>query len=834
MNTSKNRSTLVINTFASNVDCFLFLIVVKYFIMKTDNLNTTLFGDFDPKTAIKQRIDSLRAELERHTKLYYVDAAPEISDKQFDDMLLELRKLEDANPEFITPTSPTRRVGGEPISGFEPFSHIIPMQSLENTYALGEIAEYDSLVRSLSGLDKVEYVVEPKVDGLAFCVHYKDGEFFAAATRGNGTVGDNVSQNVRTINSIPMHINTTAPWVELRGEIYMPKAVFVELVAEQEARGEEPFKNPRNAAAGSLKLLDPRIVATRKLDAVLYGAGRLDGIEEPDTHAGLTKLISELGLKTQPRSWLCQGLDDVYKAIAELEQLRHSFPFEIDGAVIKVNNRSIYKTLGATAKAPRWARAYKYAPEQAETVVEAITVQVGRTGVLTPVAELRTVRLAGSDISRATLHNSDEIRRKDIRIGDHVMIEKAGEVIPAVVKVVTEARTGIEQEFVMPDKCPVCGAPVYQEPGEVAIRCGNFLCPAQLTRRIIHFASREALNIEGLGDKVAQALVDQQCVHNPLDLYKQDESWLSTLTLEGDIVAQKEQQLSLGCDIGDSATKLRTLGKANAHTIMNALQRAKDLPLARWIFAIGIPGVGVTTARDIASLHKDFYELANSRIVAEIAHLYALMDEADYINPKSHRVRALDIEERVKSAERFTVVCDEIIELGERLVKEKLASKVKNANLKYTCVIKPEAARSLKEFFASEQGIQQLEQMRLLGINPETKLVATSTTPLSGKKLVITGTLTTMGRTQAVQLVINAGGRVADSVSKETDYLVVGEKPGGNKTSRAKELGITILTEEEFVALANSVAADSSMEQPTKDAASSQVDEKSLVQGELF
>lgn len=773
--------------------------------MKADNLNTTLFGDFDPKSEIKQRIDSLRAELERHTKLYYVDAAPEISDKQFDDMLAELRKLEDANPEFISATSPTRRVGGEPISGFEPFSHIIPMQSLENTYALGEIAEYDALVRSLSGLDKVEYVVEPKVDGLAFCVHYKDGEFVAAATRGNGTTGDNVSQNVRTINSIPMRIPTTAPWVELRGEIYMPKAVFVELVAEQEARGEEPFKNPRNAAAGSLKLLDPRIVATRKLDAVLYGAGRIDGIEEPSTHAGLTKLISDLGFRTQPRSWICQGLDDVYKAIAELERLRHSFPFEIDGAVIKVNDRTSYRALGATAKAPRWARAYKYAPEQAETVVEAITVQVGRTGVLTPVAELRTVRLAGSDISRATLHNSDEIRRKDIRVGDHVMIEKAGEVIPAVVSVVTSARTGIEQEFVMPDKCPVCGAPVFQEPGEVAIKCGNFLCPAQLTRRIIHFASREALNIEGLGDKVAQAIVDQQCVRTPLDLYNQDEAWLSTLSLESALpngVQSSCQQQTFGCEINDSATKQRTLGKANAHTIMNALQRAKELPLARWIFAIGIPGIGATTAQDIARLHKDFYELANSRIVSDISTLYELMDEADYINPKSHRVRALDIEERVNCAERFTVVCDQIIELGERLVKEKLATKVKNANLKYTCMIKPEAARSLKQFFASEQGQQQLEQMRLLGINPETKLAAEVETPLSGKKLVITGTLASMGRTQAVQMVINAGGRVADSVSKETDYLVIGEKPGGNKTSRAKELGITILTEEEFVALA--------------------------------
>ena len=483
----------------------------------------------DPATAA--RAEFLRKELARHTVLYYRDAAPEISDREFDAMMRELADIETAHPELRTPDSPTQRVGGAPLDGFEKVAHALPMQSLENTYDRAELADFDAMVRAIAGLETVDYVVEPKIDGLAFSATYERGVLAVAATRGDGETGDDVTAAARTIRALPLRIPCEAETFEARGEIYMPKRGFLDLVRDQVARGEEPFKNPRNAAAGSLKLLDPRQVAARPLSAILYGLGTLRGEPDPATHRALTERLRSLGFPVQPRIWACRGLDEVWRAIDELQALRHSFPFEMDGAVVKVDDRSLYATLGSTAKAPRWARAFKYEPERAETVVEAITVQVGRTGVLTPVAELRAVPLAGSTISRATLHNEDDIRRKDIRIGDHVLIEKAGEVIPAVVAVLPEKRTGAEIEFRMPDACPVCGAPVSRADGEVAVRCTNFLCPAQLVARLAHFASRDALDIEGLGDKVASALVDQGLVSSPLDLFTLPESLLLALDL---------------------------------------------------------------------------------------------------------------------------------------------------------------------------------------------------------------------------------------------------------------------------------------------------------------
>jgi len=419
---------------------------------------------------VAARVEWLRRELDRHTVLYYRDAAPEIPDAEFDHMMAELAALERAHPELARPDSPTQRVGGAPSEAFEKFEHAVPMQSLENTYDIDDLADFDSLVRTITGLEEVDYVVEPKIDGLAFCAIYQKGSLAVAATRGDGVVGDDVTANVRTIRALPLRIPTDAESVEVRGEIYMPKAGFLALAEEQTARGEEPFKNPRNAAAGSIKLLDPREVARRPLSVVLYGVGPLRGAPDPATQHELLAWLSGLGFPAQPRSWRCRGIGEVRKAIDELEGLRHAFPFEMDGAVVKVDDRSLYETLGSTAKAPRWARAYKYEPERAETVVEAITVQVGRTGVLTPVAELRAVPLAGSTISRATLHNEDDVRRKDIRVGDHVLIEKAGEVIPAVVAVLKEKRSGAEREFSMPDRCPVCGAPAARARSRCAAR----------------------------------------------------------------------------------------------------------------------------------------------------------------------------------------------------------------------------------------------------------------------------------------------------------------------------------------------------------------------------
>ncbi len=747
----------------------------------------------------------LRSKIDHHNELYYVKAEPEISDFEFDKLLQELIALETKHPELITPDSPTQRVGGRPVSEFKSFEHVIPMQSLENTYARGELVEFDKMIRDLVHAESLDYVVEPKIDGLAFSLHYKDGVLTTAATRGNGEVGDEITANVRTIRTIPLRIPTDAHYFEARGEIYMPKAGFLKLTESQIERGEEPFKNPRNAAAGSIKLLDPSLTAKRPLNAILYGVGIIDGIPEPSTHAALTEKLRELGLPAQPRTWTCHGIAKVLEAIDELETMRHEFPFEMDGAVVKVNDRTLYKKLGSTAKAPRWARAYKYAPEQAETVIEAITVQVGRTGVLTPVAELRTVRLAGSDISRATLHNEDEIRRKDIRIGDHVMIEKAGEVIPAVVAVLPEKRTGSEIEFTMPTACPVCGDQTIRRAEEVAIRCTNFLCPAQLVARVQHFASRDALDIEGLGEKVAAALVEQNLISNPMDLFGISEILLSTLNLESSANYGSVKNNSNAALFQDevNTSSGRVLGESNAKTIMEAIRRSKTLPLGRWIYAIGIPGIGAKNARDLADLHKNFEDFTKSEIIADAERLYDLMDAADANNPNTQRVRAMDVSDRVECADKYALLSDEIEALGSRMVAAGTARSVKGSALKFTADVKPEACRAIHKFFNSDYGRDFVERMNELGINPVGGGGKSTGAPtgsfFDGKTVVITGSFHDgLDRNTAADLITNAGGKVVDSVSKNTDYLIIGDNPGASKTNKASHLGTKTMDESEM------------------------------------
>lgn len=771
----------------------------------TDDLFSRPAAPADPATAA--RAEFLRRELARHTVLYYRDAAPEISDREFDAMMRELADLEAAHPELRTPDSPTQRVGGAPLDGFEKVAHALPMQSLENTYDRAELADFDAMVRAITGRETVDYVVEPKIDGLAFCAVYERGVLAVAATRGDGEVGDDVTAGARTIRALPLRIPCEAESFEARGEIYMPKGGFLELVREQVARGEEPFKNPRNAAAGSLKLLDPRQVAARPLSAVLYGVGTLRGEPDPPTHRALTERLRALGFPVQPRTWACRGMDEVSRAIDELQALRHSFPFEMDGAVVKVDDRSLYAALGATAKAPRWARAFKYEPERAETVVEAITVQVGRTGVLTPVAELRTVSLAGSNISRATLHNEDDIRRKDIRIGDHVLVEKAGEVIPAVVSVLAEKRTGAEIEFRMPDACPVCGAPVSRAEGEVAVRCTNFLCPAQLVARLVHFASRDALDIEGLGDKVASALVDQGLVSDPLDLFSLPESLLLTLDLGAadaaardlPVAADAAAQGSLGLDLGagEGASARRRLAPANARAILAAVQAARSKPLDRWLFALGVPGIGETAARDVARLHRDLKDLAGSELVRRAARLYELEEELPKHAPGSRAVRALGLSERVAEAERYERLSRELETLGEGLVFDGVGSKLKSGGpLAYTCALKPEVVRALRGWFGSEDGKRFLERMDALGIDPPGSKkdaapvpAAAEGDPFAGRTVVVTGTFHDLKRRDLEKALADRGAKVTGSVSGATGLLVVGSNPGADKTAAAARFG---------------------------------------------
>ena len=495
------------------------------------------------KDEIKSRIEELRRLIRKADRDYYELNQPTVGDRDYDMWEAELLRLEDENPEFKSDSSPVRKVAGGVSEGFAKVTHSPPMQSLDKTHKRSDLDDFDSFVRAQlaqafpNGAD-FTYLVEPKVDGVSLSLRYSGGRLVCAATRGNGLVGDDITANVRTIRTIPQELPPEAPReLEVRGEAYMTRQGFVELNASQAAAGLEEFANPRNACAGSLKQLDPSVTARRPLDVVIYNAGGT-GCEGFATHAAMIEAFAKWGLPVPPWSRRARTMDEAFKFIEELGERRHSFAFEIDGAVVKIDERGLYAALGATAHGPRWARAFKYEPERAETVVESVTVQVGRTGILTPVAELRPTALAGSTISRATLHNADQIARQDIRIGDHVWIVKAGDVIPAVDSVIVEKRTGAEKVFEMPSRCPVCGGETRRAEGEVAVRCVNPACPAQLSRRLEHFASRDALDIRALGGKVADALVEKGLVRDVLDIFSLDEKQVVNLDLADDAGGQ--------------------------------------------------------------------------------------------------------------------------------------------------------------------------------------------------------------------------------------------------------------------------------------------------------
>ncbi len=661
----------------------------------------------------QERIEFLRAEIDRHDHLYYVEARPIIGDRDYDLLYEELLALEKAHPEFYSPTSPTQRVSGAPLDAFQKVQHNPPMQSLDKTHAKSELADFDAFVRKeISGYT---YSVEPKIDGVSMSLRYENRILVQAATRGNGVVGEDVTANVRTIRAVPLTLPADAPaLLEVRGEVFMTRDGFVKLNEREEEAGREPFANPRNAAAGSLKNLDPREVATRPLDIVVYNAGGV-GCEAFAAHADMIAAFRRWGFPVSPWSKTCATIEEVFAAIDELESLRHSFKFEIDGAVIKLAERKFYSLLGATAHGPRWARAYKYAPERAETIVEGITVQVGRTGILTPVAELKPVELAGSVISRATLHNADQIARQDIRVGDAVWLVKAGDVIPAIESVIPEKRTGTEQVFQMPTACPVCGGAVEQLDGEVAIRCVNPGCPAQLQRSLQHFAARDALDIKALGSKAAEALVQKGLVTEVLDLF--------TLTAD-----QFDR---------------------NGKNVVEGIAAAREQPLARWLFAVGIPHVGVTVAKTIAAEHACFADLANSPVLQNVLANDALKGKERKILP-----------------------------------------------------IKVEAARAVLSFCASDYGRRFLARLAALGINPQREEVAPMATggALAGAGCVLTGTLS-RPRGEYAKLIEAAGGIVQSSVTSKTRYLIAGANVGANKTNKAKALGTEVINEDQLLAL---------------------------------
>ncbi|MBC7084155.1 MAG: NAD-dependent DNA ligase LigA [Firmicutes bacterium] len=669
-------------------------------------------GEVDELRAIEERIRKLRDEIEFHNYRYYVLDDPVISDAEYDALMRELVELEAEHPELVTPDSPTQRVGAAPAEAFAPVVHRSPMMSLANVYSVEELRAFDTRVRKALGGEPVEYVAELKIDGLAVSLAYEDGKFVRGATRGDGTTGEDVTHNLKTIRSIPMRLRLDRPVsIDVRGEVYMIRREFRKLNEERRAAGEPLFANPRNAAAGSLRQLDPKVTAARPLDIFVYGIGYMSGAGSavPETHLEALGLLKEAGFRTNPNTRLCRTIDEVVDYCAHWGERRDTLDYEIDGVVVKVNSLAQQERLGATARSPRWAVAYKFPARQATTKVRDIIVQVGRTGTLTPVAVLDPVELAGSTVSRATLHNEDIIRAKDIRIGDTVVVEKGGDVIPEVVKVVTERRTGAEREFRMPAKCPECGADVVRLEGEAASRCvGGMACPAQVREGILHFASRDAMDIEGMGPSLVAQLLDAGLVKTVADIY----------------------DLKL-----DDIARLERMGKKSAENLLRAIERSKSHSLHRLLFALGIRHVGERSARDLAEHFGTMDRLA----------------AATY---------------------------DELTDVPD---------------------VGPKVAESVLAFFREPRNREILRRLADAGVNmKETEKTAPSAqSPLAGKTVVLTGTLERFTRKEAEEAVLERGGKVSSSVSRKTDYVVVGKDPG-SKYDKARELGVTILDEHEF------------------------------------
>ncbi len=664
----------------------------------------------------KERIEQLRRELRRHNHLYYAEARPEISDREYDRLYRELVDLEKAHPDLITPDSPTQRVSGEPLKEFKSVKHAVPMMSLDNTYDYDELREFDQRVRKLLASENVVYLLEPKIDGVSISVRYENGKLVRAATRGDGTTGDDITANVRTIKSVPLQLSipTPPPVLEVRGEAFMTIEGFKKLNALRVEKGEEAFANPRNSAAGSLKQLDARLVAERPLGAVFYALGEMDGFKSPSQESTL-KTFREIGLPTPQFWWVSKGIDDVIRHAEELQSKEGQLPYEIDGAVVKVNDYSLWPRLGYTAKAPRFAIAFKYSHEQAETVLKDITIQVGRTGVLTPVAELEPVFLAGSTIARATLHNEEEIKRKDIRVGDTVIIEKAGEVIPAVVSVVVAKRSKSSKAFDLAKHikgaCPSCGGPIHRDPEFVAWRCENISCPAQLKRTIGHFAGRNAMDIENLGEALIEQLVDKKLVHDVADLY-----------------SLKVEPLS----------ELERMAEKSAKNIVEGIEASKHRELWRLIHGLGVPHVGEGAARKLAD---------------HFLSIDALMNAS-----QEDLTRARDV--------------------GDIM------------------------AESIHDFFHNAKNIALLEKLKKAGVTmkQDAPSAVAAGGPFANRTVVVTGTLSAMSREEAKEALRMKGATVTDSVSKKTDFLVVGED-AGSKLAKAEKLGVRTLDEAAFLAM---------------------------------
>jgi DNA ligase (NAD+) len=664
------------------------------------------------KQKIAEYIEELRRKIRYHDYLYYVLNQPEISDYEYDKLYRELKELEEKYPEFITPDSPTQRVSGEVVKEFKQVKHTSPMLSLDNTYSEKEIYDWAERISKYVPLKELEFIVEPKLDGLSCTIHYVDGKLHTAATRGDGIVGEEVTLNVKTIKSVPLVLESKGikipRFFEVRGEVIMFKKDFEKLNRELQQKNEQTFANPRNAASGSLRQKDPKITAQRPLRFYIHSYGKIEGGPKVETDEEFLELCKKFSLPVIQHYKVCKTINEVVKCCLEWQQKRDSLEYEIDGMVIKVNQLNLREKIGSTLKAPRWAIAYKFPAKQATTVVKNVVMQVGRTGVITPVAELEPVECGGVIISRATLHNFDEIKRLGIKIGDTVLVERAGEVIPKVVKVIESKRTGKEKDIEIPKKCPVCGSEIVKEEGEVAYRCPNSSCPAQVINSIVHFEKREAMDIEGLGESVAELLVERKLVKKLSDIY----------------FLTKQQLLTLPLFKEKKATNLLT-----------AIEKSKQRPLSKLLYGLGIRHVGEKAAEVLA--------------------------------------------------EKFTSI--------DRLMK---ATEVE---LQKIPEIGPVMAKSIVNFFSNKYTIEIIEDLKKAGVNMiQPRVEKKGAQVFAGMTVVFTGELESMTRSQAEELVKQLGGTTSSSVSRSTSLVVVGKNPG-SKYEKAKQLGIKIIYEDEFL-----------------------------------
>tara|TARA_R110000868_G_scaffold37111_15_gene131697 strand:+ start:20749 stop:22755 length:2007 start_codon:yes stop_codon:yes gene_type:complete len=656
----------------------------------------------------QKRIDELKAVLNKANEAYYQDAQPFLSDKDFDEKLKELEALE-IEFDLETDDSPTKRVGGEASSNFETVKHPVPLLSLDNTYNEQELNDFDGRVQRILGHAEYNYLVELKFDGASLRLRYENGKLVLGATRGNGQQGDDITRNVKTVQDIPLALTGKFPnVVEVRGEAFMEREAFARMNQKREEEGLSVFANPRNSTAGSLKMQDPRAVAQRPIRFFAFDL-LFDEENDSITQARKVELLKEFGLPANEYPRVCETIDEVHRIIAEFDKLRHTLAYETDGVVIKINQANLRDQLGTTSKFPRWAIAYKFEAEQATTFINDITLQVGRLGTITPVAELEPVLLAGTTVKRASLHNEEEIHRKDIRIGDTVLVEKAGEIIPQVISVVNPERENRSKEFVFPKVCPACGAELIKYEGEVAWRCINPVCPPQIRIKIEHFASRDALDIEGLGESVVDQLVSEGLIANYADLYELDI---------------------------DQIIPLERMAEKSAQNLIDGIEKSKNQPFEKVLYALGIRFVGKTVAKDLAKAFKSINAL--------------------------------------KSATE-----EELLSID---------------------AIGPRIAESVVDFFGNETYSSLVNRLISYGLQFEVIEEKLASNTLEGKTIVLTGTLPTLSRKEASDLIEKHGGKTSSSVSKKTDYVLAGES-AGSKLTKAEDLGINILTQEAFFLL---------------------------------